>query len=210
MFVKICGITSASAIAAAAEAGADAVGFVFARSPRRVSPQSARALAADLPAGMLRVAVFRHPEAELVAEVIDALEPHWVQTDAADFAGFGLPAGCRPLPVYRDGGVPAPSDTPARLLFEGVVSGAGRTADWHEARRLAARTELILAGGLTPENVDAAIRAVRPWGVDVSSGVERAPGQKDPARIAEFVARARQAAAALERGAAEIDSSGRG
>ncbi len=210
MFVKICGVTTASAIAAAAEAGADAVGFVFARSPRRISPQNARALAADLPADLLKVAVFRHPEAELVAEVIDVLEPDYVQTDAGDFAGFDLPPGCRALPVYRDGGVPAVDETPPRLLFEGAVSGAGKTADWDDARQLAARTELILAGGLTPDNVGAAIRAVRPWGVDVSSGVEHAPGQKDPARIAAFVARAREAAALLERGEPKIDSSGRG
>lgn len=199
MFVKICGITSREAIDAAASAQADAVGFVFARSPRQVSPGEARALAADLPPGILRVAVFRHPEPDLVAEVIETLEPDWLQTDAADFAAFELPSTCRPLPVYRNGNAPEPSGLPTRLLFEGPVSGSGQTADWQEARRLASRTQLVLAGGLAPDNVEAAIRAVRPWGVDVSSGVEQAPGVKDPARISEFVARARAAAEALER-----------
>lgn len=202
MFVKICGITTRDAIDAAASAGADAVGFVFARSPRRIAPRDARALAAELPAGIGKVAVFRHPDAVLVAEVIETLEPDWVQTDAADFSGLVLPSSCSALPVYRNGEAPDAAATPTRLLFEGPVSGSGTTADWREARALAARVELILAGGLTPENVGDAIAAVRPWGVDVSSGVERAPGRKDPARIAEFVARAR-AAAARSRGAGD-------
>jgi len=194
MFVKICGITSGAALEAAAAAGADAVGFVFAPSPREVSPQDARALAADLPAHMLKVAVFRHPDRALVAEVLETLEPDWLQTDAADFAGLELPASCRPLPVYRSGAAPGTSALPPRVLFEGPVSGSGRTADWREAAELARRTELVLAGGLAPDNVADAIRAVRPWGVDVSSGVERARGTKDPGKIAEFVARARAAA----------------
>lgn len=196
MFVKICGMTSADAIEAAATAGADAVGFVFAKSPRQVSPGDARMLAMKLPARVLKVAVFRHPEPALVAEVLETLEPDWLQTDAADFAALELPTTCRALPVYRSGHAPGAAEAPSRLIFEGPVSGSGRTADWREARELAARTELILAGGLGPENVEDAIRTVRPWGVDVSSGVECAPGRKDPAKIAEFVARARRAAKA--------------
>jgi len=196
MFVKICGITSVDAIEAAAAAGADAVGFVFAPSPREVSPRQARELAAHLPDHVLKVAVFRHPEPARVAEVLDALEPDWVQTDAADFASFELPAGCRALPVYRSGAAPDANAAPQRLLFEGPVSGSGETADWRAASELASRAELILAGGLDPENVTDAIRAVRPWGVDVSSGVERTRGVKDPSKIADFVARARAAAAA--------------
>ena len=198
MFVKICGITSLDAIEAAAAAGADAVGFVFAPSPREVSPREARVLAARLPSHVLKVAVFRHPEPARVAEVLDTLEPDWLQTDAADFASFELPAGCCALPVYRSGTVPGSGPTPQRLLFEGPVSGSGQTADWREACELASRAELILAGGLDPVNVADAIRAVQPWGVDVSSGVERARGAKDPSKIAEFVARARAAAAKIQ------------
>jgi phosphoribosylanthranilate isomerase len=91
--------------------------------------------------------------------------------------------------VYRDGR--SPQSPPARLLFEGARSGSGRTADWEEARSLAARTQLILAGGLAAANVADAIRHVRPWGVDVSSGVEKRRGEKDPRLIHEFVARVR-------------------
>jgi len=191
MFVKVCGMTSADAIEAAAAAGADAVGFVFAPSPREVSPERARVLAAALPPGMLRVAVLRHPAPAHFERVVAVFEPDWVQTDAEDFATLTLPPGCAALPVYRNGRVPDKKSPPPRLLFEGVESGSGETADWNEARRLARRTELVLAGGLDPENVGAAIQRVRPWGVDVSSGVESSRGRKDPARILEFVARAR-------------------
>jgi phosphoribosylanthranilate isomerase len=198
VFVKICGITSADALDAAAAAGADAVGFVFAPSPRQIAPRDARALAARLPREIRRIAVFRHPRPELLAEVMEVFEADFVQTDAADFAALRLPPGCRALPVYRAGNAPGADDAPSRLLFEGAVSGSGTIADWGEAAALAQRTELILAGGLDPDNVEAAIRCVRPWGVDVSSGVERARGEKDAAKIAEFVVRARAAAGAVD------------
>ena len=190
MFVKICGITDPAAVDAAVAAGADALGFVFAASPREVSPERARELADGVPAKVLRVAVFRHPDPALVERVLAVLAPDWVQTDAEDFASIRLPAHAVPLPVFRNGRVPAGAGPP-RLLFEGAHSGAGATADWDEARRLAEHSELVLAGGLTPANVATAIDYVRPWGVDVSTGVECAPGRKDPEKIREFVARVR-------------------
>jgi phosphoribosylanthranilate isomerase len=191
MFVKICGMTSPDAVAAAVAAGADAVGFVFADSPREVTPAQARALCAGLPPQCLRVAVMHHPSPERLARVIDGFAPDWIQTDAEDFDALALPAGCGALPVYRNGRLPAAASRPPRLLFEGAVSGSGTTADWDEARALTHASELVLAGGLTPDNVAAAIEYVQPWGVDVSSGVERSRGVKDPARITQFVARVR-------------------
>lgn len=191
LFVKICGLTTPEAVAAAVEAGADAVGFVFSPSPRQLAPARARELAAALPATIRRVAVFRHPPPGWIAQVMDEFPADWVQTDAADLPGVYL-GGAEPLPVLRSG-APLPPLLPELLLFEGAESGAGRIADWAAAAALARRTRVVLAGGLTPGNVAAASRDVRPWGVDVSSGVESAPGIKDPALVAAFVAAARSA-----------------
>jgi phosphoribosylanthranilate isomerase len=191
MFVKICGMNTPEAVTAAVAAGADALGFVFAESPRQVTPEQAKALAADVPPNVLRVAVMRHPHKEHWQRVIEVFEPHWLQTDAEDFRWITLPQSCLALPVYRDADAPADSDLPDRCLYEGTQSGSGRVADWDEARGLARVAEVILAGGLTAANVADAIRFVRPWGVDVSSGVERERGVKDPEKIKEFIARAR-------------------
>jgi phosphoribosylanthranilate isomerase len=194
VFVKICGITTEDAAETAVAAGADALGFVFAESPRSVTPERARELCAGVPAGVKRVAVLRHPPAALVRRVLDVFAPDWLQTDAEDFAADELPeqlAGrCESLPVYRNGRALS-SPVPPRLLFEGAVSGSGTTADWNQAAKVAPLTQLILAGGLDAANVGDAIRQVRPWGVDVSSGVERRRGEKDPQKIREFVARVR-------------------
>jgi phosphoribosylanthranilate isomerase len=191
MFVKICGMNSAEAVDAAVAAGADALGFVFAASPREVTPEQAKALCASVPAHVLRVAVMRHPHKEQWVRVIEVFEPNWLQTDAEDFRWIKLPQTCTPLPVYRDSNAPADSDLPDRLLYEGTQSGSGRVADWDEAAGLARVAEVILAGGLTVDNIGDAIRFVRPWGVDASSGLERARGEKDPVLIREFVARVR-------------------
>jgi phosphoribosylanthranilate isomerase len=195
LLVKICGLTDEAAVEAAVAAGADAVGFVFHEaSPRNVSPRRARELAAAVPAGVRRVAVTLHPARELVAKVLAEFVPDAWQTDAADFAAFALPASVERWPVLRAGSA-LPEPLPARFLFEGAGSGRGEVADWSQAASLARRGELILGGGLGPGNVAEAVRRVRPFGVDVSSGVESAPGRKDPARIREFVAAAREAAA---------------
>lgn len=199
LLVKICGITSPEALEAALTAGADAVGFVFhAASPRNLTPARAAALAARVPPGVKTVAVTRHPSQELVEEVLAAFAPQVWQTDARDFDAISLPARVERWPVFRSGET-LPSVLPWRLLYEGARSGAGELADWSQAASLAARAELILGGGLRAENVGAAVAAVRPWGVDVSSGVESAPGSKDPARIWEFVTAARKAAAGVGR-----------
>jgi len=192
VFVKICGLTDSDAVDAAVEAGADAVGFVFAESPRKVSPDQASRLCRNVPGDLVRVAVMRHPSAAEWAAVQEEFAPDWLQTDAEDFEQLTLADCCEPLPVYRNG-QETPFAPPARLLFEGVNSGRGELADWSEAAALATRTRLMLAGGLDSDNVVEAIQAVQPWGVDVSSGVEHAPGKKDPARIHSFIAHARAA-----------------
>jgi phosphoribosylanthranilate isomerase len=190
--VKICGLTSPEAVEAAVESGADAVGFVFADSVRRIAPASAAALVTELPPGVVKVAVMRHPSQEDVDEVMEHLQPEFLQTDAEDFERIRLTGPCRPLPVFRAGGA-RPDRLPGLLLFEGPLSGSGRVADWDEARTIAAETRLILAGGLRPDNVAGAMRLVRPYGLDVSSGVESAPGIKCPSLIREFVEAVRHA-----------------
>jgi len=197
LWIKICGLATPEAVEAAVDAGADAVGFVFhAASPRNLSPARARALRHLLPPDVERVAVFLHPEQALVDAALEAIEPHWLQTDASDLAALRLPADQRLLPVLRGGGA-APAGFAARCLFEGARSGAGERADWSEAARLAQQTDVVLAGGLDSRNVATALRAVRPFGVDVSSGVERERGVKDAALIVEFIGVARAAQRAL-------------
>jgi phosphoribosylanthranilate isomerase len=197
MWIKICGITTVDAITAAEAANVDAIGFVFAPSPRQVTPRQAAQLAALAPPGILRIAVTQHPLQILVDEICRTLKPDLFQTDVEDLRELKVPAHIKILPVVRFGRK-TPHPLPARMLFEGPSSGIGEMADWGRAAELAAQTELILAGGLSPSNVADAIAAVRPYGVDVSSGVEASAGVKDPAKIIDFVNKAREAAALLK------------
>lgn len=192
LWVKVCGLTSPDAVAAAIDAGVDAVGFVFAESKRKVTSQRAAQLARDVPKHIVRVAVMLHPSQQQLDEVWSVFRPDVLQTDIDDLPALQVPAGLQVTPVIR-AGRELPNPLPARLLFEGPVSGTGKTTDWTAAAKLASRTQLILAGGLKPANVAAAIAAARPFGVDVSSGVEAQPGVKDPAKIHEFVRNARAA-----------------
>jgi len=195
MWIKICGMTSADAVAAALAAGVDALGFVFADSVRQVTPPAAARLAAAARGRVRCVAVTRHPSQHLLDEILGVFQPDLLQTDAADFAALRLPAALERLPVVRSGEVPAM--LPPRVLFEGPASGIGRLGDWGAAAALARDAELVLAGGLNAGNVASAIAAVQPFGVDVSSGVEERPGVKSPAAIVEFVTAARTAGARL-------------
>lgn len=193
VWIKICGLTTNDAVAAAVDAGADAIGFVFAASKRQVSARRAAELTRNVPASVARVAVMQHPVQSLLNEVWDVFRPDVLQTDAEDLEHLNVPAGLSVTPVIRAGRAPL-HPLPPRLLFEGPCSGTGEVADWNAAAALSRATQLILAGGLDPANVANAIAAVRPFGVDVSSGVEAAPGIKDVAKIYQFV-RAAQAAA---------------
>ena len=195
--VKICGLTSAEAVSAVVESGADIAGFVFAESPRRVLVDQALKLAEGLPEEIPSVAVMRHPPAEAVDEVVNGFVPGFLQTDIGDFEEISLSGPTRPLPVLRSDRSP-PIMLPRLLLFEGPDSGKGQVSDWDLAAKLARQTKLVLAGGLNPDNVGDAIRRVGPYGVDVSSGVESTPGVKDPELIARFVAAAREAQSGVE------------
>jgi phosphoribosylanthranilate isomerase len=196
LFIKICGLTTPEAVEAALDAGVDAIGFVFAESKRQVTPKQANELAKPARGKAKCVAVTRHPNQRNVDEILSLFSPDVFQTDAEDFVTLTLPATVERCPVVR-AGAGEPQPLPARVLFEGPVSGTGITADWNAARKLAQRTQLILAGGLSPENVAQAIAEVRPFGVDVSSGVEQSPGCKNPEKIARFVRSARAASRSL-------------
>lgn len=197
LWIKICGLRTPSAIETAAAAGANALGFVFHEaSPRNLSLAAARELQRVVPSSVERVAVFRHPSQALVDAVLDAIAPDWLQTDAGDLVRLRVPAGLQVLPVLRDGVVDRAA-LPNRCLFESARSGVGERADWTEAAGLARHTQLVLAGGLHPANVAEAVREVRPFGVDVSSGVERERGVKDATLIRGFIRAARAAERAL-------------
>jgi phosphoribosylanthranilate isomerase len=190
MWIKICGLTTRAAVDAAIAVRVTAIGFVFAPSKRQVTAKQAAQLTQGVPISVTRVAVMQHPTQALVDEVWSVFKPDVLQTDYEDLSGLRLPTGLSVLPVVR-AGRNLPSTLPTRLHFEGPVSGAGEIADWTRAAELAMQTQLVLAGGLSPSNVAAAIAKVRPFGVDVSSGVESAPGVKDVNKIAEFVRKVR-------------------
>lgn len=201
--VKICGITSVGDALAAARHGADAIGLVFyPPSPRLVTLERAREIAASLPPFVARVAVFVNPAAADVAAVIAACRP-----DLLQFHGEETPAFCRGFGVpylraarVRPGvdlleSLPPFGDAAGWLLDayrQELYGGTGEAFDWDLVPRTLARP-LVLSGGLDARNVGAAIRRVRPWAVDVSSGVEAGKGMKDERRIAAFMEAVRSA-----------------
>lgn len=208
LFVKICGIADREAGLAAAAAGADAVGFVFhPRSRRYVPPAAAGGIARALPEGVLRVGVFVDAPLERLREAaaaagLDLLQLHGAETPA--FCRRAREAtGCGIIKALRVSGAGAPDLGPWRreagaadwFLLDAwdpdLPGGTGRAFDWAGARDLGLPAPVLLAGGLTPENVAAALDAARPAGVDVSTGVET-DGRKDPDKIRRFVAGVRR------------------
>ncbi len=190
-FVKICGLRNAADVKAATDAGANAVGFVFAESVRRVSPAQAKEAAAGVAASVRRVAVMHHPSSDECLAVIDEFAPDVVQTDVEDFATLEIPAHIERWPVIREGNESIAA--PDIYLYEGKNSGSGETVDWSHAAAVARHGRMLLAGGLAEDNVREAIQTVRPWGVDVSSGVESLPGYKGCELIRRFVSAVRAA-----------------
>ena len=193
VFVKICGLRSADMVTAAVDAGANAVGFVFADSPRKVTVDEACKAARDLPEHVMKVAVMQHPTAGEWLEVLQGFRPDVLQTDVADLAELDVPAEVQAWPVYREGGRIPALDLPYVFVYEGSSSGVGETVDWEKAAQVTEQGRMVLAGGLDSGNVASAIRSARPWGVDVSSGVESAPGVKDPGLITQFISAVRTA-----------------
>ena len=200
--VKICGITRLEDARAAVEAGADAIGLVFyPPSPRLLTLERARQLRDAVPPFVSSVALFVNPSREEVHAVLDQVRPAQLQfhgEETPQFCGqFGLPfvKACRVRPGVDLLEYLRPFSGAAGWLLDSHVEeygGVGERFDWSLIPAERGRP-LILSGGLTPENVREAIRRHRPWGVDVSSGVETAKGIKDAARIAAFIAEVRHA-----------------
>jgi phosphoribosylanthranilate isomerase len=213
--IKICGITTPEALDACAEAGTDAIGLVFAESPRQIGLERAREITRACPPHIACIAVFRHPAPCEVARVLDNIDIDAVQSDASDYDAIEpILLGTPFRAVYRDSPdlasqladaaaqrIITPDDT---ILIEGPRSGSGTAPDWP---RIAAATaalahppRILLAGGLNPGNIDEAVRVVRPAGVDTSSGVESSPGMKDATKIRAFITAARGAYDSLQTG----------
>jgi phosphoribosylanthranilate isomerase len=192
-WVKLCGLRTAADVAAAVEAGADAVGFVAAvESPRRVTPAEAAALGTGIPLLRFLVTVDLGPDELLAAAAesgVDGVQPHGSQADAA--AAAALDVGLRvlfPVPVVDEidlGGVPEGATPLLDAAVSGRHGGTGRAFPWHLAGGLA--RPVVLAGGLSSDTVAEAIRIAKPWGVDVSSGIESSPGVKDHDEMRRFV-----------------------
>jgi phosphoribosylanthranilate isomerase len=193
MLVKICGITRAEDAETSVEAGADALGFVFwPESPRFVEPSLARALAAGLPPFVTTVGVFVNQPIEHVLAVANMVKLGAIQLHGDEDLSYLARLDGRPVIKaigLAERAVPAVDDWPARVMLlldaydPAVRGGTGRAVDWERAATIAARRRTLLAGGLTPENVAAAVAQVQPFGIDVSSGLESRPGIKDPGRI---------------------------
>jgi phosphoribosylanthranilate isomerase len=210
MFVKICGITTEDDALFAVAMGADAVGFVFAPSTRQVAVQQVYDITRRLPPEILTVGVFRD---ELPERVIDIVTRSGVK--AAQLHGHESPAmvaevgaGVRWVikAVSAGTGDAHRADTfgTDMVLVDAPNPGSGTVFDWSLVTDLPDGPRYILAGGLTPDNVALAVSTVQPWGVDVSSGVERSPGRKDPLKVKAFIDRARGASVERYRGADDM------
>jgi phosphoribosylanthranilate isomerase len=214
-WVKICGTTNLADAEAAVAAGADALGFIFAESPRRIAPADARAIIERLPNGVEKIGVFVDEDFERVWQIVDeagltAVQLHGHETPRGvrrmlAFRALDRPFEPRPkifkaIPVGGDPYAGSRYVNGGEEMLAGVLldtgggrapGGTGVAFDWKKNAefvfQLGQRFRLILAGGLDPQNVSEAIATLHPWGVDVVSGVEREPGKKDPEKVKAFV-----------------------
>ena len=200
--VKICGITNLEDAHHAAACGADALGFVFyPGSPRCVSPDTARRIVADLPPLVTTVGLFVNAPPDRIREMVAFCGLSTVQLHGDEEPDQCSYPPCRVIKALRlketmTEDVFASYQVSALLLDAYVPNqfgGTGQRCDWAQAATFAAQHRVILAGGLNPENVAEAVRLVQPYGVDVSSGVETKPGQKDPEKVDQFIRMAKEA-----------------
>lgn len=203
LFVKICGITSEADALLAVGMGANAVGFVFAPSPRQMAPGAVADIVKRLPFGIVTVGVFRDESRQRVVDIanqvgLGAVQLHGVESiedtrwvvSRTRWTIKAFPAGHRNVERFGEYGAQT-------LLIDGANPGSGELFDWRLAEGVVDPTRLIVSGGLRPENVGAAIEHLHPWGVDVASGVEASPGVKDPGKLRAFITAAHAAASVV-------------
>jgi phosphoribosylanthranilate isomerase len=204
VFIKICGNTTEEDALLATALGADAVGFIFAPSRRQVRPDDVRSIVKRLPHEVTTVGVFANERPERVVEIVSTVGLHGAQLSGQEplsevrwirerlpFVIQGFTAGDPALATAANG----PADV---VLVDSPNPGSGQVFDWRLAEGAPGGIRLLLAGGLNADNVADAIRLVRPWGVDVATGVESAPGRKDPRKLRRFIEAARGGAERLE------------
>lgn len=195
MKVKICGVTTIGDALMCAEAGADLIGLNFyPKSSRCVARDAGREIAAALRAlscPPILVGVFVDESPEMMKATLDECGLDLAQMSGDESEEVASAMGERGIKTIRITNYRLPMPNGKWILFDSSVAGqfggTGKTADWDSAAEIAGRRRLLLAGGLTPENVAAAVRRVRPWGVDAASGVESAPGVKDSQKVKAFV-----------------------
>ena len=204
LFVKICGMTTVDDALLAVALGADAVGFIFAPSKRQIAPARARDIAARIPAETLTVGVFRNEARERVVDIVHTAGLRAVQLHGdesvedtawiAERVPYVIKAMAAGSPQARHA-----AEFPVQaVLVDAPTPGSGEVFDWSLADTMPIGLRMILAGGLDPDNVAEAIATVRPWGVDVASGVESEPGRKDPTRMRRFIQNAKAAGELVE------------
>ena len=189
--VKICGLCDAEGASAAVEAGADLLGFHFCSSDRRVSPEEAKAIVDNLAVRSRIVGVFIDQEPEEVRQIAQFVGLDMVQLHGSEPPGFDAGVSAIKVLKVRDGQIPGADDWPDPVMLDSWSpdqrGGTGRTWDWDLARELLATRNVFIAGGLEPGNVGKVVSAFKPYGVDVSSGVEASVRVKDPDKVRAFV-----------------------
>lgn len=197
--VKVCGLTSYDDAIMAEELGADALGFIFADSKRRITPEAARGIIAKLPPFVHKVGVFVDEDIETVLDIIKSCSLTAVQLHGNETA---RECGMLPVPVIKsfrvgpdfDIDIVKEYDVAAFLLDTydpHVHGGTGKVFDWSVAKQVSSLGRLVLSGGLNPDNITEAVKTIHPYAVDVCSGVESSPGKKDQEKLKEFIKKAR-------------------
>ena len=200
MFVKICGVTSVDDALLAVALGADSVGLNFVSgSVRQIAPTRGRDIASRLPAETLTVGIFRNEAKERVVDIVhtaglNAAQLHGNESpEEVEWVSARVPTVIKAVAAGTEQAMRASEFPTPIILVDATTPGGGEVFDWSLAKSLPADRHILLAGGLNPDNVADAIAAVRPWGVDVASGVEREPGRKDPSALRRFIQNAKHA-----------------